>query len=84
MIIDDAARVRIVRAILGIESREFAAKLGISAGTMTSWERGRSTTQREKRKVLAAICQENSICFLPSGMPVPHSDLLPVQDTDNG
>ena len=31
MIIDDAARVRIVRAILGIESREFAAKLGISA-----------------------------------------------------
>ena len=84
MIIDDAARVRIVRAILGIESREFAAPLGISAGTMTSWERGRSAPQREKRKALAAICQENSICFLPSGMPVPQSDLLPVQETDNG
>ena len=84
MIVDDACRIRVVRAMLGMESREFAAKLVISAVTMTSWEKGRSTPQREKRKALASICQENGICFLPSGAAVFQSDLMAVQETDNG
>ena len=77
MIIDDSAKIRVIRAMLGMESREFAAKLGISAGTMTSWEKGRSTPQREKRKVITEICQKYRIGFMPSGMPVPIDDIMP-------
>lgn len=81
MIIDDAARVRVILAILGWESRELAAKIGVTPSTMSNWVKGRSTPQREKRAALAQLCQMRGICFLPSGMPVPQSDLLPTQET---
>lgn len=80
MTIDDAARVRIIRAITGMDSKTFALKMGISAGTCTAWEKGRSTPQREKRRELAQFCQKLGIAFLPSGMPVPMSDLVPSQE----
>ncbi len=84
MIVDDATRIRVIRALLGMESREFAKILGISNGTITSWEKSRSTPQREKRKALAELCQKHGICFLPSGAPVFQSDLMTTQETDNG
>ncbi len=82
--VDDARRIRVIRALLGLTSRAFAARMGISVGCVTSWEHGRATPQREKRKELAAFCQKEGIAFLPSGMPVPSIDLLPSQETDNG
>ena len=35
--IDDAVRVRVIRAILGMSSKAFAARVGVSAGTLTAW-----------------------------------------------
>lgn len=77
--IDDSVRVRIIRLLLGIKSKELAARLGITAGALSSWETGRHCPQREKRKLLADICQKEGICFMPSGYPVPMSDLMPVK-----
>ena len=73
-IVTDAMRVRVIRAILGVTSREFCRMAGISAETLTSWEKGRAEPQRRKRVILAAICHQNSIAFLPNGMPVPHTN----------
>ena len=70
-----------IRAMVGMESRVFAETLGVSVGTVTAWEKGRSTPQREKRKELAQFCQDKGIMFLPSGCPVPASDLLPSQES---
>jgi len=80
VIIDDAARIRVIRAILGFDSKTFCEKIGISPGTLTAWEKGRATPQREKRKTLAELCQAAGLCFLPSGMPIPQSDLLPTEE----
>lgn len=78
--VDDATRIRVIRALLGIDSRTFAARLNVSCGTITGWEKGRATPQRENRKILAEICQSAGIAFLPSGCPVPMSDLMPSQE----
>ena len=79
-VVDDSARIRVIRALVGLDSRSFAKKMGVSPQTVTSWEKGRCTPQREKRKELAAFCQKEGICFLPSGCPVPASDLLTSQE----
>jgi DNA-binding transcriptional regulator YiaG len=80
MVIDDAARIRVIRAILGMDSKTFSSRVGISPGTCTAWEKGRASPQRDNRKVLAELCQSSGIAFLPSGMPVPMSDLLSIQE----
>ena len=74
--VDDAARIRVIRALTGMDSKSFCEMLHISSGTLTSWEKGRATPQREKRKELAQFCQKLGLAFLPSGMPVPASDLI--------
>ena len=78
--VDDSARVRVIRALLGIDSRTFAKTLSVSPGTVTAWEKGRSTPTRAKRNELAQFCQKNGIAFLPSGMPVPRVDLAVTQE----
>jgi DNA-binding transcriptional regulator YiaG len=74
--VDDAMRVRVIRALLGLDSKSFASRLGVSAGTLTAWEKSRATPQLGKRETLAKLCQESGIAFLPSGMPVPAVDCL--------
>lgn len=78
--INDGCRIRVIRALLGMDSRTFAAKVGISPGTLTAWEKSRATPQAEKRHALAQICQENGIGFLPSGFPVPFVDCLLLRE----
>ena len=76
MLLDDATRIRVIRALIGMNSKTFAAELSISAGTLTAWERSRSTPQPQKRHELAKLCQKHGLCFMPSGFPVPASDCL--------
>ena len=83
MIIGDAARIRVIRAILGMDSKTFSSRVGVSPGTLTAWEKGRATPQRDKRKTLAELCQSSGIGFMPSGMPIPMSDLLAPQESAN-
>jgi DNA-binding transcriptional regulator YiaG len=78
--ITEATRIRVIRALLGVSSRELAARIGITPNSLTSWEHGKSTPQREKRKALAAICQENGIAFLVSGCPVPMGDVMMTRE----
>jgi DNA-binding transcriptional regulator YiaG len=81
--IDDAVRVRVIRAILGMSSRAFAARIGVSAGTLTAWERSRATPQVLNRNELAKLCQEHHIAFAPSGFPLPASDVLIFKEPHN-
>jgi transcriptional regulator with XRE-family HTH domain len=74
--IGDAVRIRVIRALMGTTSRSFAQRIGVSAGTLTSWEKGRATPQNSHREELAKLCHEKKIGFLPSGMPVPFVDTL--------
>jgi transcriptional regulator with XRE-family HTH domain len=79
-VIDDAQRIRVIRALLGISGKELAKRVGVSQGVITSWEKGRNTPQRASRVELAKLCQEHKICFLPSGMPVPAEDIMSKQE----
>jgi len=76
--VDDARRIRVIRALLGLTSREFASRVGVTPGVITGWEKGRFTPQRKSRIALAEMCQKAQIMFLPSGMPVPAEDLMPA------
>lgn len=79
----DAQRIRVIRAYLGMTSAAFAARLAISAGTLTAWERGRSAPQGRKRDTLAALCQESGLALLPSGFPVPLVDAILFNPKEN-
>lgn len=70
---NDATRIRVIRAFLGMDSKPFAARLGVCAGTLTNWERGRSTPTPSRRAELEKLCEENGIGFLPNGYPIPMS-----------
>ena len=82
--ISDGTRIRVIRAMLGHTSKQFCTIIGVTAGTLTAWEKGRAEPQRETRKVLAKLCQDNGLCFLPSGFPIPVSDMLKAQEMHNG
>jgi DNA-binding transcriptional regulator YiaG len=72
----DAQRIRVIRALIGMNSKDFAAKLDVCAGTLTAWERGRATPTVTKRMELAELCQEHGIAFTPSGFPFPIADCM--------
>jgi DNA-binding transcriptional regulator YiaG len=76
MTINDSTRIRVIRALIGMSSKDFAERIGVSSWTMTAYERGRSAPQGKKRDELAKLCQEHGLAFLPSGMPVSFSDCL--------
>lgn len=76
MTINDAVRVRVIRAITGMDSKTMAARLGIGPATLTSWEKGRATPLPGNRDALAVVCQEHGIGFTPSGFPFPMVDCM--------
>ena len=76
MIVNSSVEIRVIRALLGMDSRSFAARLGVSAGTLTSWERSRSAPKGAKRQELYKLCEENGIGFLPNSYPMPITDCL--------
>jgi transcriptional regulator with XRE-family HTH domain len=73
-IVDSSTQLRVIRAFLGMDCHSFAARLGISAGTATAYEDGKTAPLGPTRQVLAKLCQEHGIGFLPSGMPVPFAE----------
>jgi DNA-binding transcriptional regulator YiaG len=76
MKINDATRVRIIRAMLGVDSKTFAKQLNVCAATLTSWEKGRSSPQGAKKDLLSEICNEAGIGFTPTGCPLPMADVM--------
>jgi DNA-binding transcriptional regulator YiaG len=76
MIVNDATRIRVIRAILGMNSGGFAARLGVCPASVTNWEQGRTGPTSSAREELAKLCQQNGIGFTPSGYPFPASDCM--------
>lgn len=83
MTLDDSTRIRVIRALIGLDSKSFAVRLGVCAGTLTAWEKGRSAPQGTKRQALAELCQEHGIGFMPSGMPFPMADCMMFKPQEN-
>lgn len=76
MTINDAVRIRVIRALLGLDSKTFAKQLNVCAATLTSWEKGRSSPQGANKEVLAEVCRESGIGFTPTGCPLPIADVM--------
>ena len=83
-VIDDAVRVRVIRALLDMKSKDLAERLGVTACTITFWERGTAVPRGDHRRALENLCREHRISFLPSGMPVPFDDCLQFKEKSNG
>lgn len=83
MIVDEHARIRVVRALLGLDCKAFASRLGVHPATLTNWEKGRSGPNLLRRRELGKLCQENGIAFSPSGMPFPVADCIVFKQTTN-
>ena len=71
MIVSEAVRIRLIRALLGMDSKSFAARLGVCAASLTNWEKGRSAPTKTRREELARLCEAHKICFSPEGYPFP-------------
>ena len=82
--VSDATRIRVIMALMGVTSKDLAIRVGVSQGVVTGWSKGRCAPQRKSRAALAEICQQEGICFLPSGMPVRIEDLVVVKENSNG
>jgi DNA-binding XRE family transcriptional regulator len=80
MTISEATKIRVIRALTGMKTHEFATKLGVTPQTVTGWERGRFMPQKEFRIKLGEVCDKLGIGFMPSGMPCPVSDLYQAQE----
>lgn len=76
MIVTDAIRIRVLRAILGLNARQFAQRLGVRAPTLYYWERGRRQPRPKYRDALAQLCADEGIAFLPNGFPIPFVDTV--------
>lgn len=83
MTFDDAVRVRVIRAVAGMDSRSFAARMGVCPGTLTSWEKGRSSPQGTKKRNLEEFCREYGIGFTPTGFPFPVADCMVFKERED-
>ena len=71
MQVNEATRLRLIRALLGMESKAFSARIGVCAATITNYERGRSAPTEKTRETLQKLCEAHGIWFTPEGYPVP-------------
>lgn len=83
-LIDEATRVRVIRALVGMTTGDFAAHLCVLPGAVTDWEKGRSEPRSTHRRHILALCHERGIAFLPCGMPVPYHATLTLKEGHNG
>ena len=68
--VDEAMRVRVIRAIVGISKSDLAARCDVVYQTVSNWETGRSVPNSTSRRVLSELCAKNNIAIRPDGFPV--------------
>lgn len=71
MVVEEAVRWRVIRAILGIDQEALARKIDSHPNSIRNWEKGRTVPNTTSRKKLAEICREHNIAIRPDGFPVP-------------
>ena len=69
--ISEPQRIRVIKAILGMDSKAFAKAVGVDRNTVTTWESGRSVPSHESRVAIKALCDSQGIVFRKDGMPLP-------------
>jgi DNA-binding transcriptional regulator YiaG len=72
--VDEAMRIRVIRAIIGCDRQTLQKRLGVSDNVVRNWEDGTSIPQRKNRAALAEICRQYNIAIRPDGFPVPVSE----------
>lgn len=68
--IDEPTRIRVIKAILGMDSKAFANAVGVAQNTVTTWESGRSVPSHESRVAIKALCDSKGIVFRKDGLSV--------------
>jgi ribosome-binding protein aMBF1 (putative translation factor) len=71
LVFDEGARIRVIRALLGLNMQDFAARLGVGHRTLTNWERYGHTPQPDNRAEIEALCRHSGIAFTSFGYPIP-------------
>lgn len=79
--ISEAIRLKIVRAILDMNQREFARAIGASNASVCCWEAGKTSLSRATRVRLHELCEASGIMFLPTGYPILKSEIMPVAES---
>jgi DNA-binding transcriptional regulator YiaG len=77
--IDEATKIRVIRAILGLNVAAFANIMGTTPTSVWQWENGHASPQLRRRETLHKICKEHGIAISPSGYPFPVSDCVVFQ-----
>lgn len=57
------------RDLLGMSQEELAVAAGVSAATLTSWERGQRVPRRETIRLVVEALERRGIEFLNHGSP---------------
>jgi DNA-binding transcriptional regulator YiaG len=83
-LIDDATKIRVIRALVGMTTGAFAKYLCVQPGAVTDWEHGRSSPRATMSRRMLALCHERGIAFLPCGMPLPYHATLTLKENHNG
>jgi DNA-binding XRE family transcriptional regulator len=76
MVIDDALRLRVIKAFLGLRAPEMARSIGAHYVTYLEWEKGKQSPSGKYREAISALCRKHGIGFTPSGFPVPMADVF--------
>ena len=71
VMVNEATRMRVIRAILGVDMQTFARHFDVSPNTVRNWERGISIPNTINRKTLSGLLLKNRIAIRPDGFPVP-------------
>lgn len=71
-----ARQIRIIRFLVEMSAVQFAQEIGFKASSVCEWEHGRTTPGPKAWARIMDLCRQREIGFLPSGMPVPMSDLM--------
>lgn len=83
-LIDDATRIRVIRALVGMTTAQFAQRLAVRPDAVTQWEHGRLSPRTANQQRLRELCCERGIAILPCGMPVPYYAVLTLKEHTNG
>lgn len=70
MVITEAMRWRVIRAIVGCTRLALADELGVNANSIGQWEAGIHCPNQESRQKYAMLCKKHNISIRPDGYPV--------------
>lgn len=70
MVVSEAVRWRVIRAIVGCTRVALAKQLGLNPNSIGQWEAGLHSPNSKSREAYAELCKKHNISIGPNGFPV--------------